>query len=188
MSFGAKKTLFYFLLIAVALISACSKEPLADKTSIMWVGTSPTSDAGKTLYEVKLENTISNKNDTYTWIWSVVNLKPGSGQAGSGTAQDLQSWGITLGNCADINQIVGGSTSADGINWKNFSPELTADAPASIGQPLLMFNQGTVKDQKSYYKLVVLKKFGTKTDLKAVYKSGNLTGSGVLTTSGFGCP
>ena len=180
-----------FLMIAVisVLLFGCKKEENSDENSMLWVGNSPTAIIKSSPYVVTLENKIQNKDKTFTWIWSVSNSKPGSGTPGSGTVQDLVSWGITLGSCANIDQIIYGSTSPDGIIWTNFQPKITKETSVEgFSKPVLMFNQGTKTDQKSYYKLVVLQKLGTTPDISAVYKSGSLTGSGAFTMSGFGCP
>lgn len=189
MSFKALLSNFLILTTVALLISGCEKEANLEKPGMMWVGNSPSAQTQKPLYDVKLETKMKNKNGTYTWIWSVSNINPGSGKPGSGTAQDLQSWGITMGSCADINQILQGSTSPDGIVWTNFNPEVKSDVNVvSNSKPLVMFNLGTTKNQKSYYKLVVLRNFDTNKVTTAVYQSGSVTGSGLLTTTGFGCP
>ncbi|NEU08370.1 hypothetical protein GZH53_08625 [Flavihumibacter sp. R14] len=180
-----------FLLVSTVfslLLSSCEKEPDMEPAGLMWVENSPTG-TGKPAYDIKLENKIRNKNGTYTWIWSVINTKPGDGTPGSGTVQDLQSWGFSLGSCADLGQVISGSFSPDGVSWHNFNPEIKTveGIPGGSGKAL-MFEQGTVKNQKSYYKLLVTRSFSTDDKVKAVFKSGKLTGSGTILISGIGCP
>lgn len=187
MNSKALLNVFLASIVLITLLSGCEKEPALEQSSVMWVDNSPKSEAAKPLYIVKLENKILNKNKTYTWIWSVTNPNPGNGTPGSGTAQDLVSWGITLGSCANMGQIIIGSTSPDGITWKNFNPEVnTVSEINSISKPILMFDLGTNRSQKSYYKLVVNGNFSVNNSVSAVYKSGDK--AGVLTISGFGCP
>jgi hypothetical protein len=187
MKFNALKLVFLISTVLSLLVSGCKKENNMEPADMMWVGNSPIAGNQKSLYLVTLENNFKNKNGTYTWIWSVSNTNPGSGAPGSGTAQDLQSWGLTLGSCADLGQIISGSTSPDGLTWKNFNPEMK-EVSASVAKPVIMFEQGTVNKQKSYYKLVVSQNFSTNKTVTAFYKSGAVTGSGVLTIAGFGCP
>lgn len=171
------------------LLCGCTKQEVTESNGVMWVGNSPETNKSKSPYLINLENLIENKDHTFTWIWSVSNLHPGSGAPGSGTVQDLISWGITLGSCTDINQIVYGSTSSDGITWTNFEPAITVETQLpGFAKPVLMFDQGTVNDQKSFYKLVILPKLSTTPDIIAIYKSGTITGSGTFTIQGFGCP
>ena len=185
----ALKAVFLLTTIFTLLISACQKEPVTDPAGLMWVGNSPEPGMAKPAYEIKLENKIKNKNGTYSWIWSVTNTRPGDGSPGSNTVQDLQSWGFTLSGCAGMGQIISGSTSPDGVTWSNFNPEIKTVSGISGGsKPALMFEQGTVKNQKSYYKLLVTRNFSTDDEVKAVYKSGDLTGSGTIVISGIGCP
>lgn len=187
MNFKALLNLFLVSILIITLFTGCEKEPMLDESSVMWVDNSPKSEAVKPLYMVKLENKILNKNKTYTWIWSLTNTNPGNGTPGSGTAQDLLSWGISLGSCASMSEVIVGSTSPDGVNWKNFNPEMnTISDLNSASKPVVMFHQGTTKSQKSYYKLVVSKNFSINNSVSAVYKSNSQTG--VLTISGFGCP
>jgi hypothetical protein len=188
MNFNTLRTYFFIFSLASLFLLGCKKEEITDENRLMWVGNSPEAGIQRSPYLVKLENKIENKDKTFTWIWSVVNSNPGSGSPESGTVQDLVSWGITLGSCANVDQIIYGSTSPDGITWTNFEPKITLEAAIfGFSKPLLMFNQGTIKNQKSYYKLVVLPKLSTTPDISAVYKSGSLTGSGAFTMSGFGC-
>jgi hypothetical protein len=169
------------------LLTGCEKEPVLEQSSVMWVDNSPKSGAAKSLYIVKLENKILNKNKTYTWIWSVINSNPGDGTPGSGTAPDLLAWGITLGSCASMSEVIVGSTSPDGVSWKNFNPEINTISDLNTStKPVLMFQQGTNKSQKSYYKLVVNRNYSISNSVSAVYKSDSETG--ILTISGFGCP
>jgi len=185
----ALKVVFLFAAIFSLLITSCQKEANMDPAGMMWVGNSPGSDNQKPAYDIKLENKFRNKNGTYTWIWSVTNTRPGDGAPGSGTSQDLQSWGFTLSGCAGLGQIISGSTSPDGISWKNFNPEIKSVNGLQGGaQEAMMFEQGTVSNQKSYYKLLVTRNFSTDDKVKAVYKSGDLTGSGTIVVSGIGCP
>lgn len=189
MNFHTLRSGFLMFSLASLFLLGCKKEGNTDENSMMWVGNSPEAGIKKSPYIVKLENKIQNKDKTSTWIWTVVNSNPGSGAPGSGTVQDLVSWGITLGSCTNIDQVIYGSTSPDGITWTNFEPKVTMDASISgFSKPLLMFNQGTIKNQKSYYKLVVLPNLSTTPDISAVYKSGSITGSGAFTMNGFGCP
>ena len=187
MKFNVLKLVFLVSTVFSLFVTGCKKEEITDESHMMWVGNSPIAGNDKSAYLVTLENNFKNKNGTYTWIWSVTNTNPGSGAPGSGTAQDLKSWGITLGSCADLGQIISGSTSPDGVTWKNFNPEMK-EVSASVAKPVIMFEQGTVDKQKSYYKLVVTQNFSTNKSVTAFYKSGEVTGSGVLTISGFGCP
>jgi len=183
----ALKAFSLFITVFSLLITSCDKEPDMDPAGIMWVGNSPIPGTQKPAYDIKLEHKFRNKNGTYTWIWSVTNTRPGDGTPGSGTSQDLQSWGFTLSSCAGLGQIISGSTSPDGVSWSNFNPEIkSVNGIAGGSQPALMFEQGTVKNQKSYYKLLVTRNFSTDDKVKAVYKSGDLTGTIVI--SGIGCP
>lgn len=187
MNSKALLNIFLASIVFITLFTGCEKEPNAEQSSVMWVENSPNSGAAKPLYIVKLENKILNKNKTFTWIWSVTNSNPGNGTPGSGTAQDLVAWGITLGSCANMGQIISGSTSPDGLTWENFNPEVnTVSELNSVSKPILMFQQGTNENQKSYYKLVVTRNFSVNNSVSAVYKSN--AGTGVLTISGFGCP
>lgn len=183
----ALQVIFLFFTAFSLLVSGCKKEADLGEPGIMWVGNSPGSETSKSPYNVLLENKIQNKNGTFTWIWSVSNSNPGSGAPGSGTAQDLLSWGITLGSCADLGQVISGSTSPDGVTWNNFNPEVKSNPEVtSTSKPVLMFEQGTYKSQKSYYKLIVSRNFSVNNSISAIYKTG--AGSGNLTISGFGCP
>ena len=185
----ALKAVFLITTVFTLLTSACQKEPNTEPAGVMWVGNSPGSGYQKPAYDIKLENKIRNKNGTYTWIWSVSNTKPGDGTPGSGTVQDLKSWGFTLSSCAGLGQIISGSTSPDGVTWSNFNPEIkTVSGISGASKAALMFEQGTVKSQKSYYKLLVTRNFSTDEQVKAVYQSGDLTGSGTIVISGIGCP
>jgi hypothetical protein len=189
MNTHALKAVLLFSIAFTLLVTSCQKEPDLEPAGMMWVGNSPASGSQKPAYDIKLENKIRNKNGTYTWIWSVTNTKPGDGTPGSGTVQDLQSWGFTLSSCAGLGQVISGSTSPDGVSWSNFNPEIKTVSGISGGsKPALMFEQGTVKSQKSYYKLLVTRNFSTDEKVNAVYKSGDLTGSGTIVISGIGCP
>ena len=86
-----------------------------------------------------------------------------------------------------MSEVIVGSTSPDGVTWTNFNPEInTISDVNSASKRVLMFQQGTTRSQKSYYKLVVTKNFSINNSVSAVYKSDSQTG--VLTISGFGCP
>src|SRR5690606_12835801 len=69
-----------------------------------------------------------NKDDghgNFIWIWSVENPNPGNGQ--NGTAQDLSHWGITLGPCAVLKNVVSAATSNNGKDWTSFTPSYKQD-------------------------------------------------------------
>jgi hypothetical protein len=170
------------------LFSGCEKEHGLELPGQEWGENTTSSRNKKPLYLFSLENKFKNKNGTYTWIWSVSNAKPGDGTPASGTAQDLKSWGITLGSCATPGHIISGSTSPDGISWTNFTPEIKSEVSSSLSNPVIMFQQGTVRNQKSYYKLVVTQNYSVNQSVSAFYQSGDITGNGVITVSGFGCP
>lgn len=170
------------------LFSGCEKEYGSPHAGQQWGESATISGNKKPLYLFSLENKFKNKNGTYTWIWSVTNTRPGDGSPSSGTAQDLKSWGITLGSCATQGQIIVGSTSPDGINWTNFNPQTKSDVSSGLSNPVIMFQQGTLRNQKSYYKLVVTQNYSINQSVPAFYQSGDITGNGVISVSGFGCP
>jgi hypothetical protein len=173
---------FLCLIFLTISFSGCSKEENLEQYD-RFRGENSTS-----LFQVTLENNFKNKNGTYTWIWSVRNTNPGNGSLASGTAQDLVSWGFMLESCTSMSQIISGSTSPDGVTWNNFNPEVKSGNVIKASKPLILFEQGTFKSEKSYYKLVVSRNFGVNKSLSAIYKSGDITGTGVLTISGLGCP
>ena len=137
-------------------------------------------------YTVSLLSRKSNGDGTYSWIYSVNNPKPGNGN--NGTAQDLSHWGISLGSCATIKDVVGMATSKDGIKWTSIKPEYKQDKSQDCySDPILKFDVGTKGSAKMYYKIIVNKNFSSQKRL-AVYKSGSRTGCGKFEICGIGCP
>lgn len=125
----------------------------------------------------------------YEWVWKVTNPNPKNGSEGS--IQNLSHWNITLGKCAQINDITYAGFSNDGgVNYEGLLP-LKLEADQSIREcsnaSVLKFDRGTEGSIPSYYKLIVDKDFSVDEMLKAYYKSGTNTGCGEFTFPGFGC-
>ena len=196
-----KSTLCIFSL-SVILFSACKKsdetgkrELDASKLSSICDGKSIVTSSkqkaatlsaeGPTPYTVSLLTRKSNGDGTYTWIWSVSNPNPGNGT--NGTVQDLSHWGISLGACAKISDIVSASTSTNGVNWTSFTPEYKQDRSQDCySGAVLKFDVGTSGTNKTYYKLVVNGNFSSE-KVTGIYKSGNRTGCGTFQICGLGC-
>ncbi|WP_423147087.1 hypothetical protein [Rubrolithibacter danxiaensis] len=137
-------------------------------------------------YTVSLISRTSNNDGTYTWIWSVTNPNPGNGK-NNGTVQDLSHWGISLGACATLNDVVSAATSTDGENWSAFTPSYNQDKSQDCySDPILKFDVGTTGSQTTYYRLIVSKNF-TIEKRTALYKSGANTGCGVFEICAIGC-
>lgn len=137
-------------------------------------------------YVVSLLAHSSNGDGTYTWIWSVTNPNPGNGN--DGTVQNLSHWGLSLGACAAITDIVSAATSTNGVNWTSFSPSYKEDKSQDCyTEAVLKFDAGTTGSQTTYYKLIVNKKFSVE-KRDALYKSGNTTGCGTFKICAIGCP
>lgn len=136
-------------------------------------------------YNISLLSRKSNGDGTYTWIWSVTNPNPGNGK--NGTVQDLSHWGISLGECAGLGDIVSAATSTDGIHWNSFSPSLKVDKSQDCyTAEVLKFDVGTNGSKTTYYQVTLNKNFTTE-KRDAYYKSGANTGCGTFTICGIGC-
>jgi hypothetical protein len=186
------KGIFMVAAAVAMLFVACEKEQLTgEKISLSGenMSLSTFSSISTSPYKVVLENKISNVDGTFTWTWSVQNTNPGNGKIGSGTVQDLSHWGVTLGTCATMADVVSGATSADGIVWTAFTPSLQIDkSQACYANSVVKFDIGTVGNQKSYYKLTISKDLETDATVTALFKSGKNTGCGTFLFPGFGCP
>ncbi len=188
-----RKNIFFWGLSIALILVACTKSIVetpsemgkksAETTSIA----TATAESTTAAYSVVLESKINNGNGTYTWTWSVQNPNPGTGL--NGTVQDLSHWGITLGTCATMADVVSGAYSADGISWTSFVPVLQEDKSQSCSTtPFLKFDFGTSGTAKSYFRLTITKNLETDNSVTALYKSGRNTGCGLFTFPGFGCP
>ena len=136
-------------------------------------------------YSVHISD-LYKEGDNWVWIWEIKNLKPGNGT--NGTVQDLSHWGIDLGKCVGLNDIVLAAYSQDKLNWTNFTPKFEADPSQECStNKYVKFDFGTTGTQSSWYKMVITKNV-THVDTEALYKSGTNTGCGVFETCGFGCP
>jgi hypothetical protein len=137
-------------------------------------------------YSIILESVTDNGDNTWTWVWSVQNPNPGNGN--NGTAQGLSHWGFSFGACVTAANLVNAGTSADGISWTDFSPELAIDPSQScFTRPGLKFDFGTIGSQKSWYRLVINKNLPVNNNALGFYKSGSRTGCGTFSFPGIGC-
>jgi hypothetical protein len=137
-------------------------------------------------YNVSLLQKKDNGDDTYTWIWKITNPNPGNGE--NGTVQDLSHWGFSLGNCANIEDLVSASTSTDGVNWSSFKADYKIDRSQDCyNEPLLKFDFGTSGAVSSYFRVIVSKNFKVE-KRTAIYKSGKNTGCGTFEICSIGCP
>jgi hypothetical protein len=151
-------------------------------------GSTPTITLNNPLpYTVSLVSRQSIGNGQYEWIWSVTNPNPGNGS--NGTAQDLSHWGITLGTCATIENVVKAEYSGDGKNWTPFTPEYKQDKSQDCySSPLLKFDFGTDGAKTSYYRLVLNVNVPS-AKVTGLFKSGTSTGCGTFEICGIGnCP
>jgi hypothetical protein len=124
--------------------------------------------------------------DTWVWIWEIKNTKPGNGTGG--TVQDLSHWGIDLGKCVGLDDIVEAAYSQDKVNWTTFEPKFEEDKSQDCStNKYVKFDFGTTGGQSSYYRMIITKNV-PHVDTEALYKSGTNTGCGVFETCGFGCP
>ncbi|HEY1023751.1 MAG TPA: hypothetical protein VGE26_01200 [Sphingobacteriaceae bacterium] len=136
-------------------------------------------------YTVSLLRRKANDDGTFTWIWSVTNPKPGNGS--NGTVQDLSHWGISLGDCASLKDIVQVSTSTDGNNWKNLEVSYKQDKSQDCySSPVLKFDAGTSNTKTTYYKVILNKDFSVE-KRDAYFKSGKNTGCGTFKICAIGC-
>ncbi|WP_051189719.1 ice-binding family protein [Daejeonella oryzae] len=141
-----------------------------------------TSNSASSPYNVHISY-LKKEGNNYVWIWEVKNTKPGNGE--NGTVPDLLKWGIDLGDCIGLEDIVQASYSKDNKSWTDFSPSFEADQSANCStNKYLSFDLGTTGSQTSYYKLVITKNV-THTDTEALYTSA--AGCGLFITCGFGC-
>jgi hypothetical protein len=152
-------------------------------------------------YRITLESVTANSNNTrFTWTWSVRNPNPGNSNGISGNpAQDLSHWNIALNNCcgcgggATLSDVVSAATSANGTSWQSFTPVVQQDPSVltacnlSTG-PMLKFDRGTSGTAKTYYRLVLSRRFNVEDMATSIYKSGNRTGCGTICYPGIGCP
>jgi hypothetical protein len=137
-------------------------------------------------YSIILESVTDNGDNTWTWVWSIQNPNPGNGN--NGTAQGLSHWGFAFGACVTAANLVNAGTSADGISWTNFSPELAIDPSQScFTRPGVKFDFGTISSQKSWYRLVINKNLPVNNNALGFYKSGSRTGCGTFSFPGIGC-
>ncbi len=135
-------------------------------------------------YTVSLLSRKSIGNGQYEWIWSVTNPKPGNGK--NGTVQDLSHWGITLGTCATITNVVKAEFSGDGEHWTSFTPQYKQDKSQDCHtSPLLKFDFGTSGSKTSYYRLVLNVNVPSG-KVTGLFKSGTNTGCGTFEICGIG--
>ncbi|MGX5820102.1 hypothetical protein ACWKWU_18030 [Chitinophaga lutea] len=191
-----KKTLVGVLALGFTffiLFSGCQKgaQPSpSEKPLTLAAVSSPIVSECSSPYRITLES-VTQVGSNYEWVWSVMNPNPGNGT--NGTVQNLSHWDITLGDCATMDDVVGGAVSTDGITWTSFVPVLQGDASilntcSVVTGPVLKFDLGTTAGAKSYYKLIINKNYGVDLTGFAYYKSGNTTGCGTTCFPGIGCP
>ena len=177
----------------MSILSACDKTsdnpapPKAMKgcNDKVIMGTSGTTVSASSPYNVHISE-LFGENGKYTWIWEIKNDNPGNGT--NGTVQDLSHWGIDLGTCIKLTDIIEAAYSQDGKTWIKFTPEFQVDKSQNCSSlSYVKFDFGTTGSQISYYKLIITKNV-THVDTKAIYKSGTNTGCGKFLTCGFGCP
>ena len=126
---------------------------------------------------------LKKEGANWVWIWEIKNKKPGNGE--NGTVPDLTKWGIDLGDCIGLEDIVEASYSQDKKSWTTFTPKFEGDQFQNCSQnKYLSFNLGTTGSNVSYYKLVITKNV-THTNTEALYTSAS--GCGLFITCGFGC-
>jgi hypothetical protein len=181
-----------FLAVSLSVLSSCDKvatEPVAPLTmngctDQKKMGVNSASILSSSPYNVHISD-LNQVGTNYTWIWTIKNNNPGNGQ--NGTVQDLSHWGIDLGSCVKLGDIIEAAYSSDKVNWTLFTPKFEVDKSQKCSDSkFIKFDFGTKGSIPSYYKLVITKNV-TRTDTKSIYKSGNNTGCGVFTTCGFGC-
>ena len=159
------------------LMKGCSDKVIMDASGTSISASSP--------YDIHISD-LSKVGNNYVWIWEIKNKNPGNGK--DGTVQDLSHWGIDLGTCVKLGDIVEAAYSQDKITWTKFTPEFKEDKSQDCSsKSYVKFDFGTTGSQSSYYKLVITKNV-THTDTEAIYKSGTNTGCGIFETCGFGCP
>lgn len=185
----------YLAALSIILIAGCQKEILKqtqeNTTQNGLTANSVTIQSTcSTPYQITLED-ITSSNDTWTWTWSVQNPNPGNGS--NGTYQNLSHWCINLGECATMDDVIGGSMSTDGTTWTDFTPAYEQDnsmyntCGLNTGN-VLKFAEGTTGSDKTYYRLVVNKNFDVNLNGSAFYKGGVNTGCGTTCFPGIGCP
>jgi hypothetical protein len=188
----------FLLAIAFVLIISSCKKALQNEEILPQNGSYISGFAGSgtnlnslvvSPYQVLLSSITNNGNGTFTWVWTITNTSPGNGKPGTGTTQDLSHWGITLGTCATMNDIVSGATSTDGVTWTPFTPILQVDkSQTCTTAPVIKFELGTTGTNKSFYSLTINKDLEVANDVVALFKSGANTGCGTFLFPGFGCP
>ena len=136
-------------------------------------------------YKVHI-TTLKKVGNNYLWVWEIKNTNPGNGT--NGTVQDLSHWGMDLGKCIQLGDIVEAAYSSDNVNWTTFTPKFEVDKSQNCSsKKYIKFDFGTDGSKSSYYKLVITKNV-PHVDTEAIYKSGKNTGCGIFITCGFGCP
>ena len=187
-----KPTAILMLAATLSVLSSCDKvatEPVASLamngcTDVKKMTIDGTSTSSTSPYSVHISD-LNKVSGNYVWIWAIKNNNPGNGK--DGTVQDLSHWGIDLGSCIKLGDIVEAAYSNDKINWKKFTPKFEVDKSQGCSDSkFLKFDFGTEGSKTSYYKLIITKNV-THVDRKAIYKSGKNTGCGVFETCGFGC-
>ena len=178
----------------MSILSACDKTsdnpapPIVMKgcNDKVIMGASGTTISASSPYKVHISELVET-DGKYTWIWEIKNKNPGNGS--NGTVQDLSHWGIDIGKCIKLSDIIEAAYSQDGKTWIKFTPEFQVDKSqvCTKEQSFIKFDFGTTGTKPSYYKLVITKNV-THVDTDAFYKSGTNTGCGTFTTCGFGCP
>ena len=126
---------------------------------------------------------LRREGSNWVWVWEIKNKKPGNGE--NGTVPDLIKWGIDLGDCIGLEDIVEASYSTDKESWTTFTPKFEEDQSQNCSQSkYLSFNLGTTGSNVSYYKLVITKNV-VHTNTEVLYTS--TSGCGLFFTCGFGC-
>lgn len=143
-----------------------------------------TTSAESLPYEVSLLSRTPDGNGNYVWTWSIKNPNPGNGT--DGTVQNLSHWGITLGTCVQLSNILKAEYSKNETDWTTFNPEYKKDKSQDCYTgSVLKFDAGTDDSETSYYRLTVNVNLTTEKVL-ALYKSGKSTGCGTFEICGFG--
>jgi hypothetical protein len=133
-------------------------------------------------YSVRIAYKKRVGND-WVWIWEIKNRKPGNGE--NNTVQNLSSWGIDLGDCIGLGDIVESAYSNDKVSWTTFTPTFEVDPSQNCSEKkYLKFNFGTSGSTSSYYKLVISKQVDI-VQTEALFNSGSRCG--LFVTCGFGC-
>ena len=155
-------------------MAGCSSEKLMASGAMSVSSVSP--------YNVHISN-LQKEGNNWVWIWEIKNKKPGNGE--SGTVPDLKSWGIDLGDCMGLGDIVEAAYSSDKVSWTTFTPKFEADKSQNCSEArYINFDLGTTGSKSSYYKLVITRDI-TYTSTEAIYTSA--AGCGIFFTCGFGC-